>query len=130
MPKITAALRIFVDEMQGDDMRRVALGFELFESAEKLHEVVVHRVRYDWGEATPIQMFERILEKVVEAKHKTLLEWAQRAAQNDDGVAQCEEGRGGELTGLRGVCLLAAGRAVKRLAIGCSWAARSVVVVA
>ena len=34
------------------------------------------------------------------------------------------------LTGLRGVCLLAAGRAVKRLAIGCGWAARSVVVVA
>ena len=34
------------------------------------------------------------------------------------------------LTGLRGVCLLAAGRAVKRLAIGWGWAARSVVVVA
>ena len=34
------------------------------------------------------------------------------------------------LTGLRGVCLLAAGRAVKRLAIGCGWAARSAVVVA
>ena len=38
--------------------------------------------------------------------------------------------RADRLTGLRGVCLLAAGRAVKRLAIGCSWAARSVVVVA
>ena len=34
------------------------------------------------------------------------------------------------LAGLRGVCLLAAGRAVKRLAIGCGWTARSAVVVA